>query len=346
MPRIAISYRRSDSEVITGRIFDRLAAHYGRDAVFRDIDSIPAGVDFRQHINRVLGESDILLAIVGPRWLGQRDKHSRVNDEADPVRIEVETCLRKQMPVIPVLVMRAAMPAVAQLPESMRDFAYRNAVQVDAGRDFDVHLARLIRAMDDILQQKYEVPAGARDAVIREPSAVLVDAKPKFAIEPTSPSTVPQHDTTSASTSKYRSYGGIAFAIVAAVFLAALVAALLITALGRYPPSPGPRAQSAKYDGDYVGELKLISSANNDPRNCTMVNSTPILRIINGGVDVGWSANAHVAGPVEPDGSINLIGRHQSGSEVHFNAKIQGTTVTGQWQSDYCQVSFELHKKT
>jgi hypothetical protein len=70
MPRITISYRRDDSGVITGRIFDRLAAHYGRDSVFRDIDSIPPGADFRQHINRVLDESDMLLAIVGPRWLG------------------------------------------------------------------------------------------------------------------------------------------------------------------------------------------------------------------------------------------------------------------------------------
>src|SRR6202008_2663190 len=54
MPHITISYRRDDSGVITGRIFDRLVTHYGRDAVFRDIDSIPPGADFREHINHVL----------------------------------------------------------------------------------------------------------------------------------------------------------------------------------------------------------------------------------------------------------------------------------------------------
>ena len=70
MPRITISYRRDDSLDITGRIFDRLAGHFGREAVFRDIDSIPAGADFRRHIERVLDESDIILAIVGPRWIG------------------------------------------------------------------------------------------------------------------------------------------------------------------------------------------------------------------------------------------------------------------------------------
>lgn len=52
MPRITISYRREDSGVITGRIFDRLVARYGREAIFRDIDDVPCGVDFRAHIAR------------------------------------------------------------------------------------------------------------------------------------------------------------------------------------------------------------------------------------------------------------------------------------------------------
>jgi TPR repeat protein len=157
MTRIAISYRRDDSGVITGRIFDRLAAHYGRDAVFRDIDNIPPGVDFRHHIAGVLEESDILLAVVGPRWLGSHGGRNRLDDQADPVRLEVETGLHKKMPVIPVLVMRATMPRVDRLPDSLKDFAYRNAVRVDDGQDFDVHSARLIRAMDRILRQKQGV---------------------------------------------------------------------------------------------------------------------------------------------------------------------------------------------
>jgi hypothetical protein len=66
MPRIVISYRREDSGIITGRIFDRLIAKYGREAVFRDIDNIPFGVDFRQHLEKVLQASDIVLAVVGP----------------------------------------------------------------------------------------------------------------------------------------------------------------------------------------------------------------------------------------------------------------------------------------
>src|ERR1700761_8069757 len=114
MTRIAISYRREDSGVITGRIFDRLVAHYGRESVFRDIDNIPFGVDFRDHVNATLKTSDIVIAIIGPRWVGHRANQSRLTNEADPVRVEIESVLRNKTPLIPVLVLRAAMPRADQ----------------------------------------------------------------------------------------------------------------------------------------------------------------------------------------------------------------------------------------
>lgn len=180
MPRIAISYRRDDSGVITGRIFDRLAAHYGRESVFRDIDNIPPGVDFRRHINAVLDESDIVLAIVGPKWVGPRAGQNRLTNAADPVRVEVETALRKEKPVIPVLVLRASMPRVEQLPETLEDLAYRHAVSVDAGQDFDQHMARLIRSVDRVLNEGAE----QRPEAIMGPSAAR--PMPQFAADPPS----------------------------------------------------------------------------------------------------------------------------------------------------------------
>jgi len=152
MPKIAISYRRADSEAMTGRIFDRLIARYGKDAIFRDIDDIPVGIDFRQHINETLLKTDVLLAIIGPEWLGQRGK--RIQEEADPVRVEVETAMRRKVPTIPVLIGSTKMPTAEQLPPGLKDFAFRNAVKVDTGLDFDYHMDRLIRAMDTILEKK------------------------------------------------------------------------------------------------------------------------------------------------------------------------------------------------
>jgi len=54
MPKIVVSYRRQDSEAITGRIRDRLANHYGEQSVFMDIDSIPFGADFRERVSEAL----------------------------------------------------------------------------------------------------------------------------------------------------------------------------------------------------------------------------------------------------------------------------------------------------
>ena len=64
MAKITISYRRDDSMDITGRIFDRLTSRYGRETVFRDIDSIPPGLDFREHIQASIEDSDVLMVVV------------------------------------------------------------------------------------------------------------------------------------------------------------------------------------------------------------------------------------------------------------------------------------------
>src|SRR6204780_1785974 len=160
MPKIAISYRRADSEAMTGRIFDRLIAHYGKDAIFRDIDDIPPGIDFRVHINQTLLKTHILLAIVGPQWLGLASDGGadRIQEESDPVRVEVETALRRRVPLIPGLIGATKMPSSGLLPPSLKDFAFRNAVKVDTGQDFDYHMDRLIRSMDGILHQAPKSP--------------------------------------------------------------------------------------------------------------------------------------------------------------------------------------------
>jgi hypothetical protein len=66
MAKIFLSYRRQDSAGIAGRIYDRLRAHFGDDTVFMDIDSIPFGVDFREHIGAAVGQCDVVLERSGP----------------------------------------------------------------------------------------------------------------------------------------------------------------------------------------------------------------------------------------------------------------------------------------
>jgi hypothetical protein len=160
VPKIAISYRRADTEPITGRIRDRLAARYGDDAVFMDIDNIPFGKDFRVQISEAIVQSDVLLVIVGQRWLGAgRGGTRKIDDETDFVRLEVETALSNAVPVIPILG-SARMPQPTQLPESLKDFPFLNAAPVDTGRDFHQHIERLIRGIDQIPDRPATSPAG------------------------------------------------------------------------------------------------------------------------------------------------------------------------------------------
>ena len=49
MPVIFISYRRSDSQDVTGRIYDRLLGKFTQKQVFKDVDNIPLGVSFPVH---------------------------------------------------------------------------------------------------------------------------------------------------------------------------------------------------------------------------------------------------------------------------------------------------------
>ena len=152
MANIIISYRRSDSAAIAGRIRDRLAQYYGADAIFMDIDSIPLGIDFRQQIQEAVTKNDILLALIGPKWIGAKKAGtSRIGDDKDPIRIEIETALNHEIPVIPVLVGGATMPKSSALPDSLQKLCFLNAAEVDDGRDFHQHVDRLIRAMDRLL---------------------------------------------------------------------------------------------------------------------------------------------------------------------------------------------------
>ena len=94
MPTIVISYRRTDSSAVAGRIFDRLIAHYDEESVFLDIDNIPFGIDFRAHIQQTLQGADVVLAIIGANWLGvSPGGGTRMCEPTDPVRIEIETAL-------------------------------------------------------------------------------------------------------------------------------------------------------------------------------------------------------------------------------------------------------------
>ena len=174
MPRIFISYRRADTITITGRIYDRLVAAFGEDDVFKDVDDIPLGADFRAVLEREVAKCDVLLAIIGQQWASIPDSAGapRIRDVNDFVRIEVEAGIhRDDVIVIPVLVYGATMPTPDLLPSSLAELAFRNAAVVRDDPDFNHDIFRLI---EQINRQFAPVAATPPPARIRQSRSRLI----------------------------------------------------------------------------------------------------------------------------------------------------------------------------
>jgi CheY-like chemotaxis protein len=146
--KIFISYRRDDSAGYAGRVHDRLEHEFGRDLVFIDVDAIPLGADFANYLREAVGACDVLLAVIGPKWLDARDKDGRrrLDDSNDYVRVEIAAALQRDIPVIPILVDHAPVPRANELPDDISSLSLRNGLEVHHG-SFHADLDRLIKSL-------------------------------------------------------------------------------------------------------------------------------------------------------------------------------------------------------
>jgi formylglycine-generating enzyme required for sulfatase activity len=157
MPKIFISYRREDSAGYAQAIYARLAHDFSKDRVFMDVDTISPGVDFERAIEKAVAECDVLVAVIGKRWMGGTPSGpSRFDDIKDYVRLEISTALARQIYVIPVLVDGMAMPSEDLLPEPLRSITRRHAIELSNTR-FDFDVERLITAVSHSVGESEEI---------------------------------------------------------------------------------------------------------------------------------------------------------------------------------------------
>jgi TIR domain len=156
--RIFLNYRREDSSGHAGRLYDFLlhgggGTGFRKEQIFMDIDTVAPGVDFRRVIEDAVGSCDVFIAVIGRRWLQAADAEGRFRlDKAnDFVRLEIEAALTRDVPVVPALVQGAEMPSAEKLPETLDDFAHRNAVELsDARWAYDVgRLTAWLKTVDE-----------------------------------------------------------------------------------------------------------------------------------------------------------------------------------------------------
>jgi TIR domain len=155
--RIVISYRREDTAGGAGRLRQDLGAHFGREQVFLDIDTIPPGVDWLEEIEKTVSSADVLLPLIGLHWLTVTDENGqrRLDDPNDVLRLEIETALKTRVRVIPIQLHGAPMPKANQLPESLVALTRRQSVRID-DEDWPHDVQKLVRALERIKREKAE----------------------------------------------------------------------------------------------------------------------------------------------------------------------------------------------
>jgi hypothetical protein len=222
MPRVFISYRRADSVTITGRIHDHLVHAFGQANIFKDVDDIPLGSDFRQVLDHEVSTCDVLLVIVGPQWVNAADEQNqpRLANPDDFVRIEVAAGLtRPEVLVIPVLVRGASMPTSLDLPDDLRDLAYRNAAIVRDDPDFSRDMQRLIAKIEAFKPTEAPAPTPVAQPSAPQQPPVATSAAPSS--PPPAVSSKP--DAGSPSTPPLLTIGIAAAVVIALVIVGVLV---------------------------------------------------------------------------------------------------------------------------
>jgi membrane-associated protease RseP (regulator of RpoE activity) len=151
--QVFISYRRNDAAAEAERLCDRLSTYFPKSHIFMDFDSIKPGADFVKAIETSVGSCDVLIAVIGKGWLTAYDKEGklRLDDPKDIVRREIATALKRDIPVIPVLV-DASMPQSSDLPEDLKALVHRNSLEINNTR-FRADSERIISAVEHALER-------------------------------------------------------------------------------------------------------------------------------------------------------------------------------------------------
>ena len=252
---IFISYRREDSEGEAGRLFDDLTRAFGDKSVFMDVTGINPGVDFRKAIDDNVAACGVLLAVIGPSWLSMPGASGspRIEEPNDWVGLEIGSALMRDIPVIPVLVHGATMPHPEQLPEKLKNLAYRNSVELTHARwNSDVQL--LVNALRP--QVDSSAPNAVPNTESGTASSTASNAAPKHAaVGAQAPPLTP---VAAADGDARRSNLPLILGVVAAAVLAIGVIGFLIF---RPAPHPAPVTAASSASPDHAPSASADLSA-------------------------------------------------------------------------------------
>lgn len=178
--RIFVSYRREDTADAADHLFADLSTRIDWE-VFMDIDSIDPGVDYSTVIEESVASCDVLLALIGKRWLAAADEKGRrrLEDPEDWVRMEIQAALDRDVRVIPILLQEAEMPSRDQLPTPLEGLPKRQAHEIDRTHWPD-DVGRLEKALEKIHATKGQL--AVQPAVSPKPDGPMDGTKRRQAL--------------------------------------------------------------------------------------------------------------------------------------------------------------------
>src|SRR5215470_6069246 len=154
--KIFVSYRREDAPGDARSIYERLGRSFGEGKVFMDVDQLLAGQRFDRELDKALAECDVLIAVIGSRWMELLSECTQ-HGKRDYVRDEIAAALLRNIIVIPVMMGREAnmppLPLAQDLPENIRDlvlYQKHNIAHESFGRD----AAHLIAVLKSLLRER------------------------------------------------------------------------------------------------------------------------------------------------------------------------------------------------
>lgn len=163
--KIFINYRRDDSASQALNVAQYLESTFGKSSVFIDVDRLKAGQKFPVVLEDKLSQCKVMVAVIGPSWLGARDEATgarRLDNPEDWVRLEIERALARGVHVIPVLVAGASLPKKADLPPSLQPLVEHQYATVTTN-GFRNEMAGLARDIAELLgpRRRWFYAAGA-----------------------------------------------------------------------------------------------------------------------------------------------------------------------------------------
>jgi TPR repeat protein len=154
--KIFISYRRDDAPGDARGLCERLEREFGKTNVFMDVNKLLAGQRFDHVLDEALSQCEVLIAVIGPRWMELLPEQARPG-RRDFVREEIAAALKRKIIVIPVLTGREGymphLPNPDTLPDDIRDLVMHEKHNIEH-ENFDRDAAQLTTEIKAVLRNR------------------------------------------------------------------------------------------------------------------------------------------------------------------------------------------------